>query len=144
LPSEKALPEVLPVQTIVTAEAIPVNQRPGTSATEQTSDTTVFFVVDEEPQFPGDDNARLRFLAQNISYPEKAQNEGKQGRVTVQFIVEKDGSLTNVKIVEGVSPELDAEAVRVIRSMPKWIPGKQRGVNVRVSYMLPIQFRLQR
>ena len=133
----------LPVSFRLSAETQPVNPPPNSSAGSQISDTTIFITVEEQPQFPGSETARTEYINQNVRYPEKAKEGGVQGRVSVQFIVEKDGSLTNVEIIRGVDPELDAEAVRLVRSMPKWTPGKQRGQNVRVRFVLPITFRLQ-
>jgi len=132
----------LPVQFSLTAASQPVRQNPNSSAQSQVSDTDIFVIVETQPAFPEGDDARLEFLRQNMKYPEKAKEEGIQGRVVLQFIVEKDGSLSNVEIVRGVDPELDAEAIRLVLSMPKWIPGKQRGVDVRVRYTLPVTFRL--
>ena len=105
-------------------------------------DEEVFMVVEEQPQFPGGNSAMMKFLADNIRYPLEAQEKGIQGRVIVNFIVEKDGSLSNLVVERGVDPSLDAEAVRVIGDMPKWKPGKQRGQVVRVKYTLPTVFRL--
>ena len=103
----------------------------------------VFTVVEEMPKFPGGQGALLEFLANNIQYPAEAKQNGTQGRVSTCFIVEKDGSISNVEILRSVSPALDAEAVRVIKAMPKWEPGKQRGQAVRVKYTVPVTFRLQ-
>jgi len=102
----------------------------------------VFIVVETMPEFPGGRTALYKFLADNIKYPEKAKKDGIQGRVFVNFIVEKDGSVTNVKVIRGVTSELDKEAVRAVEMMPKWKPGVQRGKNVRVSFNLPIKFTL--
>lgn len=100
----------------------------------------VFQVVEDMPTFPGDIN---KWLGKNVKYPVIAQENNIQGRVTVQFVIERDGSITDVKVLRGVDPSLDKEAVRVVKSMPKWKPGKQRGKPVRVSYTVPINFRLQ-
>lgn len=100
----------------------------------------VFQVVEDMPTFPGDIN---KWLGKNVKYPVIAQENNIQGRVTVQFVIEKDGSITDVKVLRSVDPSLDKEAVRVVKSMPKWKPGKQRGKPVRVSYTVPINFRLQ-
>jgi TonB family protein len=94
------------------------------------------------PEFPGGMTAMMQFLAENVCYPEAAEKAGTQGRVIATFIVEKDGSITNIKIVKSVSKELDAEAKRVIEAMPNWKPGKQSGEPVRVKYTIPITFRL--
>ena len=85
----------------------------------------------------------MEWLSKNIKYPVIAEENGIQGRVVATFVVERDGSITDVKIVKSVDPSLDKEAVRVLKSMPKWIPGKQNGQAVRVKYNLPVQFRLQ-
>lgn len=103
----------------------------------------VFVVVEEVPAFPGGESALMKFLNDNIKYPEEAQKKGAEGRVICQFVVEKDGSLSEVNVIRSADPLLDAEAVRVIESMPKWKPGKQRGQYVRVKYTLPVLFRLQ-
>ena len=102
-----------------------------------------FDVVEQMPQFPGGAAALMQFLAQNIRYPEEADKNNIQGRVIVTFVVETDGSITGAKVVKSVSPELDAEALRVINSMPSWIPGRQNGEAVRVKYAVPITFKLQ-
>ena len=85
----------------------------------------------------------MQFLSKNIKYPTIAQENGVQGRVICQFVVNRDGSIVDVKVIRGVDAYLDKEAVRVIQSMPKWKPGKQRGKAVRVRYTLPVMFRLQ-
>ena len=103
----------------------------------------VFEVVEQMPSFPGGDKALLEYLSNNIKYPVVAQENGVQGRVVVSFVVEKDGSITDVKVVRSVDPSLDKEAARVVKSMPRWIPGKQNGSAVRVKYTVPVTFRLQ-
>ncbi len=100
-------------------------------------------VVEQMPTFKGGDAALMKYLSVNIKYPEAAEKAGEQGRVVVNFIVEKDGAVSNVKVVRSVTPTLDAEAVRVIKAMPKWVPGKQDGKLVRVKYNVPVSFRLQ-
>ena len=102
----------------------------------------VFDVVEQMPEFIGGQAELMKFLAENVHYPEAAYKVGKQGRVIVTFIVEADGSVSNAKIVKKVSDELDAEALRVIGTMPKWKPGMQNGKAVRVKYTIPITFRL--
>ena len=103
----------------------------------------IFQVVEEMPQFPGGMQEALNFLGTHIRYPVAAQEAKIEGRVIVGFVVGKDGSVSDIKVVRGINPELDAEAVRVVSMMPKWIPGKQRGKAVAVKYTMPIMFRLQ-
>ena len=103
----------------------------------------VFDVVEQMPSFPGGTAALMEFLQNNVKYPVVAQENGVQGRVVVSFVVEKDGSITDVKVVRSVDPSLDKEATRVVKSMPNWIPGKQNGAAVRVKYNVPVSFRLQ-
>ena len=102
----------------------------------------VFLAVEEQPMFPGGMEAMMKFLQENIKYPAQAQSNGVQGRVIVQFVVNKDGSVSNDTVVRSVDPLLDAEALRVVRAMPNWIPGKQKGEPVRVRFTLPVTFRL--
>ena len=113
-----------------------------TNVDEVVEDVQVFQVVEESPKFPGGDAELMKFLSNNIKYPTIAQENGIQGRVYVKFVVWKDGSIRNVEVGRGVDPYLDQEAVRVVKAMPKWNPGKQRGVAVNVSYMLPVNFVL--
>ena len=104
----------------------------------------IFVIVEDMPTFQGKDvNAFRQWVAQHIKYPEIAAENGIQGKVYVQFIVEPDGHVDHVKVIRGVDPSLDAEAVRVVKSSPKWSPGKQRGKPVRVAYTIPIAFVLQ-
>lgn len=103
----------------------------------------IFVVVEEQPEYPGGQAAMMRFLSDNIRYPVIAQENGIQGRVICNFVVERDGSITDVQVVRGVDPSLDREAVRVIQQMPSWTPGRQRGQAVRVRFTLPVVFRLQ-
>ena len=104
-------------------------------------DTKIFDVVEQMPSFPGGNV--MAWLSQNLKYPVIAAENGVQGRVVVQFVVEKDGSVSDVHAVKKVDPSLDKEAERVVKSMPKWIPGKQNGSPVRVKYTLPVTFKLQ-
>ena len=107
-----------------------------------TGSEKVFDVVEQMPEFPGGVEAMMKFLQENVSYPEAAYKAGVQGRVIVQFIVDTEGRVTNTKIVKKVSDELDAEAIRVVGTMPRWKPGMQNGEPVRVMYTMPITFRL--
>ena len=106
-------------------------------------ETKIFEVVEQMPQFPGGDAALMKFLSDNVKYPVVAQENGVQGRVVISFVVERDGSITDVKVARSVDPSLDREAARVVKSMPNWIPGKQNGSAVRVKYNVPVSFRLQ-
>lgn len=106
-------------------------------------ETKIFTTVEQMPMYPGGDAALLGYLHDNIHYPTVAAENGVQGRVVVGFVVERDGSITDVKILRGVDPSLDREAMRVVKSMPKWTPGKQNGSAVRVKYQVPVSFRLQ-
>jgi len=103
----------------------------------------VFTVVEKMPQFPGGDAALFKYLGENVRYPVKAQENGIQGRVICQYVVNEDGSVSDVSVVRGVEASLDAEAIRVISAMPKWTPGEQKGKAVAVKYTLPISFRLE-
>ena len=103
----------------------------------------VFDVVEQMPAFPGGQAALMQYLSSHVKYPAVAEENGISGRVTVQFVVERDGSVTDVRTMKSVDPSLDREAERVVKSMPKWIPGKQNGSPVRVKYFVPVVFRLQ-
>lgn len=113
----------------------------GTVSEEEGSEV-VFVVVESMPSFPGGDAALFKYLGDNIKYPVIAQESGIQGRVICQFVVNRDGSIVDIEVVRSVDKSLDAEAIRVIKNMPRWTPGKQRGKTVRVKYTLPVNFRL--
>ena len=111
---------------------------------EEEEEEVIFVVVESMPEFPGGQQALFKYLADNVKYPVIAQENGIQGRVICQFVVNKDGSIVDVVAVRSSGePSLDKEAIRVIQSMPKWKPGKQRGKPVRVKYTVPVNFRLQ-
>lgn len=110
---------------------------------EEEATEEIFVVVEKQPVFPGGTTALMKFLGDNIKYPVIAQENGIQGRVITNFVVERDGSISDVQVVRGQDPSLDREAVRVIKTMPKWTPGQQRGKAVRVRFTLPVVFRLQ-
>lgn len=129
---DKALPPPLPFGP---------KDIPGTP-TEELSDEP-FEVVEEQPEFPGGLDAFRKYLQDHLRYPESAQDAGVQGKVMVRFVVERDGSATAVEIYKSVDPALDKEAVRVVKSIPKWKPGKQQGKAVRTRYVIPIVFSLQ-
>ena len=123
-------------QTVVEEYKAPVVEE------KEVEETEIFTVVEENPGFPGGDEARIKFLQSNMKYPTMARESGIQGKVYVTFVVEKNGNVTDVKILRGIGGGCDEEAIRVVKSMPKWNPGKQRGKNVRVQFNLPIQFTL--
>lgn len=111
---------------------------------EEKIDTDVFVIVEQMPEFPGGQDSLYKFLSANIIYPKEARDNGIEGKVFVNFTIEKDGSINEVKVIKGVHPLLDEEAVRVVESFPKWKPGKQKGKTVRVSYNLPLNFVLNK
>ncbi|QGY47094.1 TonB family protein [Maribellus comscasis] len=106
------------------------------------SDEQVFFIVEDMPEFPGGENSLRKYIANAIIYPEVAVEKGIQGKVFVSFIVTKNGTIANAKIDHGVDPALDKEALRVVNSLPKWEPGKQKGQAVNVNYTVPINFSM--
>lgn len=110
--------------------------------TETVEEDEVFMVVETMPEYPGGTEAMIKFLSENIRYPEEAKNKNVQGQVFVNFIIEKDGKVGQVKIARGIGSGCDEEALRVVRMMPNWKPGEQRGEKVRVSFNLPIRFAL--
>ena len=110
---------------------------------ENESDKKPFDVVEQMPQFPGGPAALMEYLSKNVRYPEEAYKNGIQGRVIATFVIEKDGSITEARVVKSVDSQIDAEALRVVNSMPNWIPGRQNGEPVRVKYTVPITFKLQ-
>lgn len=108
----------------------------------EADDDSVFIIVENKPEFPGGEAALMRYLSENVVYPTIAQEIGIQGRVHVKFVVNKKGEIVDIQLMKGVDRSLDAEALRVIKNMPNWKPGSQRGKTVNVSYQLPINFRL--
>ena len=152
-------PEVVappPEEEVETSEE--VNQAivttPGTGTTavatgpvgpvvEEVDENQIYDIVEENPRFPGGEEACMKWLSDNIKYPPICVEQGIQGRVYAQFVVNKDGSIVDIKIVRSPDPYLSKEAERVLKMMPKWSPGKQRGKPVRVKFSLPVMFRLQ-
>lgn len=136
-------------QDILTSEdsqqeaQVAVYTPPAVEEEEEEAAQTIFTVVEEMPEFPGGQAELLKYLAKSIKYPVIAQENGVQGRVVCSFVVNRDGSIVDAEVVRGVDPSLDKEALRVITTMPKWKPGKQRGKPVRVKYTVPVTFRLQ-
>lgn len=110
---------------------------------ESAEEAQIFMVVESMPEYPGGEPALYSYLAENIKYPQMAKESGIQGRVFVTFVVERDGRVTDVRVLRGIGGGCDEEAIRVVQSMPKWTPGKQRGKSVRVQYNLPVKFTLQ-
>jgi periplasmic protein TonB len=109
---------------------------------EEIEEDVIFTVVEDQPSFPGGEEARIRFLQENLRYPQMAREAGIQGTVFVTFVVERDGSVTDVRVLRGIGGGCDEEAVRVVRNMPRWQPGRQRGQPVRVQFNMPIRFVL--
>lgn len=110
---------------------------------EEVVEQEIFTVVESMPEFPGGAGKMMEFIARNIKYPPMARESGIQGRVFVNFVVEHDGSVSNVRVLRGIGGGCDEEAIRVVEAMPKWTPGRQRGKAVRVSFNLPVRFTLQ-
>lgn len=121
----------------------PVSPEAKEAPADSTAKEEVFMVAEQMPEFPGGMKEMLKFLQENVKYPENAMKNNVQGRVIVQFVVEKDGTPTEFKVARSVDPDLDAEALRVLQTMPKWKPGMQRGEVVRVKFTVPVSFKLQ-
>ena len=136
---------VLLVVVFAPARANAQDKKEKTTQTQKdtTTDDKVYEVCEQMPTYKGGDVALLKYLTDSVKYPELAKKHGVQGRVIIGFIVEKDGSLTDVKVLRAVDRALDAEALRVVKGMPKWIPGSQNGQHVRVKYNVPVPFRLE-
>ena len=109
---------------------------------EEVDECIDYYVIEEKPEFPGGEDAFVKYILGNVKYPVEAINKGIQGRVYIQFIIDKVGEVTDVKVLRSVDPILDKEAMRVVKGMPKWTPGKQRNKFVKVSYQVPINFKL--
>ena len=136
---------ILLVIVIAPASANAQDKRGKTTQTRKdtATDDKVYEVCEQMPIFEGGDAALLKYLRENLKYPDKTKDRGVQGRLVIGFIVEKDGSLTDVKVLRLVDIALDSEVLRVVKGMPKWIPGRQNGKRVRVRYLLPIHICLQ-
>ena len=126
-----------------TDKAVEVKYVPVEVEEEEVEEQQIFQVVEEMPEFPGGMGECMKWLGKNMKYPTISQENGVQGRVIVQFVVNRDGSIVDAVVARGVDPYLDKEALRVVGLMPKWKPGKQRGKAVRVKFTLPVMFRLQ-
>ena len=136
---------VLLVIVVAPARANAQNKKVKKAQTRKdtTTDDKVYDVCEQMPIFEGGDAALLKYLRENLKYPDKTKDRGVQGRLVIGFIVEKDGSLTDVKVLRPVDIDLDAEVLRLVKGMPKWIPGRHNGQRVRVRYLLPIHICLQ-
>lgn len=121
----------------------PVSPEAKEAPADSTAKEEVFMVAEQMPEFPGGMKEMLKFLQENVKYPENAMKNNVQGRVIVQFVIEKDGTPTEFKVLRSVDPDLDAEALRVMKAMPKWKPGMQKGQVVRVKFTVPVSFKLQ-
>lgn len=135
--------QTIDVQTEEREEAVVIQAPVAAPVVVEEDEEVIFQVVENMPQFPGGDTELFKYLSNNIRYPVIAQENGIQGRVICQFVVNRDGSIVDIEVVRSVDPSLDKEAVRVIQSMPKWKAGQQRGKPVRVKYTLPVNFKLQ-
>lgn len=138
--SSKQKEESVTKEVMETKEQTQVKEESGS---ESEDDEDVLTVVDVMPQFPGGDVELLKYIAKNVEYPQESQSKGEQGRVICSFVVASDGSLRSFKVVRGVTPLLDKEAIRVLKTMPRWTPGTNGGKPVAVKYTVPITFKLQ-
>lgn len=118
------------------------NTKSNSNYREVTIDDDIFVVVENPAEFPGGQEALFQYIVNNIQYPEQAKKENISGRVFVSFIVEKDGSISNAEVIRGIGGGCDEEALRVVRNMPRWNPGTQRGKPVRFQYTLPLNFKM--
>ena len=140
---------VLPVTALLALACAQKSERPteepvGTEGVAAANDDAqVFEVVEQMPEFPGGSAELMDYLMNNLKYPKDAEESKTEGRVIVTFVVDKEGRIVEPKVVKGVSPSLDAEALRVVQSMPQWTPGRQHGEAVRVLYTVPINFQLK-
>jgi len=114
----------------------------GVSSLKAQQDGEIFVVVDNQPVFPGGEKALVEFISKNLKYPANSEKSGVQGTVFANFVIETDGSVSNIKILRGLNDECNAEVLRVISMMPKWTPGTQNGKAVRVSFNIPVKFAL--
>jgi TonB family protein len=144
-PATKANPKGQTTATLpkpTAKPAVPTPPKKDGNIKKRTGKDDVFTISEVKPMYPGGDAAMMKYLQKNIKYPIQAKEQGVKGTVFMRFVVEKDGSVTDVEVAKGVNPLLDTEAKRVVSSMPKWAPGKQNGTNVAVQYTLPVKFDL--
>ena len=140
---EKLAPPPPPKEQADIDKPLPPQKEEKLAKAPQDQEVPIFTVVEEMPEYPGGMKAMYAYLGENIKYPQEAKNKGISGTVFITYVVEKDGSVSNVKVLRGVKEDLDKEAIRVVSMMPKWKPGKQKGIPVRVQYNLPIKFSLE-
>lgn len=126
----------------ISAQAQVIKDSIQLSAAQDSTEQKVYDIAEQMPKFPGGQNELFKFISQNIKYPVEAEENNIQGRVIVSFVVERDGSITDISVIKSVHPLLDNEAIRITKLMPKWIPAKQNGETVRVRYTVPVTFRL--
>ncbi|MDL2243192.1 energy transducer TonB, partial [Bacteroidales bacterium OttesenSCG-928-K03] len=139
---EQVLPELNEPEPLPEIEK-PIAELPTKPQSVAQSDTTVHFIVDVQPKFPGGEAERLKYLRENVKYPQESKDNNSSGTVYVQFVIEKDGSVSNVKLMRGVDEYIDKEAIRVISEMPKWTPGTdKKGNPLRVQFAMQIKFTL--
>lgn len=141
IPMAAALLVVSNIETVARAQK--VNKTTAVEKENYVKNDSVFDVCEHLPDFPGGIKGLMTYLQQNVKYPKSAEKKKEEGRVVVQFVIKKDGSLTDVKVVKNVSSALDAEALRVVKAMPNWKPGMHKGKPVQVKYDLPVSFRLR-
>ena len=128
--------------SLMAAFSLATVQAQKTVVSQKEQKPEVFMVVENMPEYPGGNEAMIAFFAKNMKYPADAQKNKVQGRVLVTFVVERDGTITDVQVAKPTFPSLDDEAMRLVKKMPKWKPGTQRGVPVRVKFTLPVVFKL--
>lgn len=145
LQGEMVTPKIqgLPNDEVKTLMLSTLGEKKATSTEKTVASDKIFLVVDKMPEFPGGDNGLMSFITSNLRYPTQSQREGKEGRVMVQFVVDKDGKVKNTKVLRSINFEMDEEAQRVVNLMPTWIPGEQKGEKVAVYYTIPINFKLR-
>jgi len=139
---EEEIENEVEIQSTEATSETKIDFTPIEQVEEEVEEVINFYVIEEKPEFPGGEAAMFQWIQKNIKYPQEARENNIQGKVFVQFIIDKEGNVTDVEVVRGVDPLLDKEAVRVVKNMPKWKPGKQRGKPVKVQFLLPINFRL--
>ena len=133
---------VLSLVMLLAVAALSAQNTRGKNNVKESVDEPTFITVEQMPEFPGGQEGLVNYLVENLNYPEKAKAKKITGKVYVSFVVEKDGSISNVKVLRDIGYGCGEEAMRVVKAMPRWKPGMQRGKNVRVQYTLPLNFQL--